>query len=69
MQATSLRVPGPSYPSDDEDACAGPAGATGGPKGGTSSGGSGGVGHNSSSSNHTPHERSGLARLRSSKHS
>ena len=69
MQATSQTRP--SYPSDDEDACGGPAGASGASKGGASgaAGGSGGAVHNSSSSNHTQHERSGLARLRSSKHS
>ena len=68
MQATSQTRP--SYPSDDEDACGGPAGASGGSKGGVSgSGVAGGAVHNSSSSNHTQHERSGLARLRSSKHS
>jgi len=69
MQATSSKTR-PSYPSDDEDACGGPAGASGSSKGGASgSGGAGSGVHNSSSSNHTQHERSGLARLRSSKHS
>ena len=69
MQATSQTRP--SYPSDDEDACGGPAGGSGASKGGASgaAGGSGSAVHNSSSSNHTQHERSGLARLRSSKHS
>merc|ERR1711936_1229719 len=69
MQATSQTRP--SYPSDDEDACGGPAGGSGASKGGASgaAGGSGSAAHNSSSSNHTQHERSGLARLRSSKHS
>jgi len=68
MQATSQTRP--SYPSDDEDAGGGPSGASGTSKGGASgSGGTGGAVHNSSSSNHTQHERSGLARLRSSKHS
>ena len=69
MQATSQTRP--SYPSDDEDACGGPAGSSGASKGGASgaAGGSGSAAHNSSSSNHTQHERSGLARLRSSKHS
>ena len=69
MQATSKQKP-PSYPSDDEDALGGPAGASGSSKGGASgSGGAASGVHNSSSSNHTQHERSGLARLRSSKHS
>merc|ERR1719507_848574 len=57
MQATSQTRP--SYPSDDEDACGGPAGASGTSKGGPSgaAGGSGSAAHNSSSSNHTQHER------------
>lgn len=66
MLATSLRVPGQSYTSDDEDdraaRCGGAMGGVGMP--------AGAMGPDpASSASHSQRERSGLARLRSSKHS